>query len=279
MLLEARENLEDCIVRLLGSSEPITADALAARIEAETGRKYTIQGIYKSLRGLQAAGVVVRAQKRYGLSMPWVVRMLQFARELEEKQLNGRPIADLLPAPGDSQTWIFFDLLRMDDFWNHLVISLLETTQAPRMYEFIPHPWFDLVAAEKEREFANALRVAGSTFYMAVGGRTPLDVACSKTWPRDVFVFSLDKSPWEFQRTLHLDVIGEFIITIQIQKRMAGEIDSLFQSVRGRTDLDARKVIAVLTGKTRVRLTLARDAAKAAALAKKFRKHFGLPAD
>lgn len=275
MLLEAEERLEDLVVRLLGLSEPMPVEALARRIYNETGRRYSVQGIYKVLRSLQRTGVVVRARKRYGLSMPWVVKLLDFARALEERQLEGRPVGDLIPAKGASQSWIFYDLLRMDDFWNHLVISLLRLTKAGRMFEWAPHPWFDLLAPDKEREFANALRLGGNRFYMIVGGRTPLDIACSKLWPRETFVTSLERSPWEGQRTLYLDVIGDYLITIRLQERTAREIDQLFSGVESRADLELRKVFAVLTRKCRIRLTLAHDERKAKQLRSRFARVFG----
>jgi hypothetical protein len=262
MLLETEENLQSLIVRILGTAPDLRFDPLVAKIVKHSDRTYTPQAIYQALRKLQRTGVITRASHRYSLSMPWVLRLLDFGQQVEEEYLK-RGLPELMPEAGASITWRFYDLLRTDDFWNHLVLSILKSSGEKEMHEWIPHPWFDLATPGKEEQFMSALELAGIKFKMIIGGDSALDRRWSKNWPRTVFDFRFRPDVREFGRNLYLDVIGPFVISITLEELVAQEIDSFFDDTRTLGDSESRRLITILTNKTRVRLRLENNKRKA----------------
>lgn len=68
MLLQVKESLEDLIVKLLVEKPDLSAAQIYQKVTRL--RKITLQAIYKELRKLQGAGVVVKLKKRYSLRLP-----------------------------------------------------------------------------------------------------------------------------------------------------------------------------------------------------------------
>ena len=255
MLLETEENLQSLLVRILGVNSDLRFDVLMTRLERLAKREYSPQAVYQALRKLQGTGVVTRAAHRYSLSMPWIIRLLEFGRAVEQHYI-ARSASNMIPQPGAAFTWRFYDLLHTDDFWNHMVLALLKHSGEQEMYEWIPHPWFDLATPGKETQFMNALGITGVRFNMVVGGDSLLDRRCSKGWPKNIFRYVFCADSREFGRKLYLDVIGPFVLSIKFDERVAAEIDSFFAEVRSVGQAEVRRLITILTNKNRIQLRL-----------------------
>ncbi|MDC0358732.1 hypothetical protein OAO01_07950, partial [Oligoflexia bacterium] len=149
MLLEPKEQLEERLVRILALQGASSTAKLRVRLASE-GKDYTRQAIYKELAKLQKNGVIYKLGKTYGLSLPWITQLRQLVEQMQTNYVEHFPFAQLFPQDKSKSSWVFPNLLLMDDFWNQLLISLFNHCQGKIMFEWIPHAWYRIFHLEKD---------------------------------------------------------------------------------------------------------------------------------
>jgi hypothetical protein len=274
MLFQTRPRVEELLVEFLAAQPGAGAAELQQKL-ARRGRRCSFQAVYKALAKLERAGVAVKVGREYGLKFSWAQELLALAERVRRTHFEPALSRALLPPRGESRVWHFTSLLKMDDYWAHLVLRLFHLTRAKVMYEWIPHPWFEMVHPGKEDQFRQALRRGGSQLHMIIGGETFLDGECGRHWSRDIYRFSFAVGPFDERRTEYFDLIENFILTLKISREVSRQIDGFFERVRGRADFDLVAFARIITQPTRASIKLENNQAKAERLRKRFVEYFG----
>ena len=186
MLLSSQQNLEDFIVRSLAKKTSASVAELVDHI-AQTYRPYSNAALYKELRKLQEQGVVVRRKDQLSLSLSWVLNFVEFSDGMYDTHIASPSAGDILPSPGESKSFTFSTLAKVDDFWVHAMLIMLQHSETKRLFQWIPHPWFYLVNSHKSFPFHKALRAYGARVDNIVGGNTFLE----SPWPANHHCWSI----------------------------------------------------------------------------------------
>lgn len=255
ILLQNSPSLQKTIIDLLAKNHSATANWLQIKATKEY-RSCSIQAVYKELRNLQANGVVVKIKQEYSLSYSWIINSIGWIEEIYQKQITKSALANLLPNGINKQTWHFNDLRRLDDLWIQILLTLFEATGEKIAYCWVPHPWFELVHHKQDQAFQRALKRAGNYQYFIIGGDSYLDRHFAKNWSEQVYRYFLVSSSKMPNRSMYINVIGNYIFSFKIDPYTASTIDNLFNNVTANSEIDLAKVVDIFDRGAKVKATL-----------------------
>jgi hypothetical protein len=170
----------------------------------------------------------------------------------------------------------FTSLLSLDEFWTHLMVLLVEQGSERAIYNFCPHPWFYFVHQKHLDKFYRTLVRRRYRIFVLLGADTFLD---------RYFVDHTDSNLYSCaygtgarvsgSQSQHVMVIGDFVIRVSLNRKIARVIDACFKTIRS-TDLgEIRRLQGALNQSARVRMQITKSASQAAALRRRFLDIFG----
>ena len=276
LLLQVNQNLEEKIVRFLSTQHSVSAIQIWKALTVSEQKRCTLQAIYKGLLKLQKEGVIVKASTLYSLSTSWIFNLVSFADQLYKKQVDTSSLQMILPN-GTKATWNFNSIPRMHDFWSHLILIALKNSSEKFVFEWLPHPWYQLIHTTKLSSFRKALLMISERFYIIVGGDGFLDRICEPYWKsRKIYQYSFSKSDLDLPLSRGVLVIGEFIITLDFLPSFANKLDSFFKETNSLQGPEIGEILQFLSRRTSLTLKFEKNPRKAALLKRKFIRHFGL---
>ncbi|WKZ57305.1 MAG: helix-turn-helix domain-containing protein [Bdellovibrionota bacterium] len=267
--------LEKRILALLADGSTYSAQEIQTRL-SKIGTDYSVQAVYHIFRKLRRQGVVLKVRDRFSLSLTWALDLLHLARQIESNLLQSVPANQVIPAPMHGLSWSFASLMALDDFWVQLMLIVFERSSEAQMYNFCPHPWFYYAQQGKLEKFYRVLTQRQSRIYLLIGGRSYLDHEFSRAVSKCLY-----NCVHASGRTIggttcqHVMVIGDYVITVRLSKKMGAAIDEAFQAINSK-DLSSLLLLQqVISRPTRARLSVAHNPAKAGTLRRKFQNLFG----
>ena len=87
---------------------------------------YSLQAVYKELRGLCEQGIVQKVRQDYSINSVWVLQLQVLASKMAKTCFGASSSVPVLEPQG-SASWKFNNLLDMNDFWGHMVLHLMRT--------------------------------------------------------------------------------------------------------------------------------------------------------
>lgn len=275
MLLQIDEDLEEKIVRILSAQSPATAQELQ-RLLSKEGQKYSLQGIYKELRKLQREGVILKVRERYQPTLSWMYSVVDLSRSLQSNYLVRQYSGEILPQSGENRRWVLTDFLRLDDLWLHLIMCFFQQAREPVMYEWLPHPWFLIFGAEKEKRMNRCLEKHKGRIYAIIGGDSLLDKIYCKNWEGAPVQLNFSSGPFEDQRCCYYSLLDDFLLTVKVPKKEAEVIDKVFETSGTKAEASEKFEKYLLNQKVRVPLLVEHNPEKAKVYRRKFKDYFGV---
>ena len=267
--------IEDFIIFTLAKEPDQSAEQLHERVLSSFG-DYTIRAVFKSLRKLQEEGVVINIEGDYRLRLAWALELSKFSEEILDKYNKIPHLEGIMESEVDSVSWNFPDLKRVDDFWMQIALALFQHTEQEIMFYWIRNAWFYLIHPDKELQFQEALANQGKKIYMIVANATKLDIAQINSWDLDVYQSSIACSPFDKERKASLGVIGDYILSVKIAKKLRDGLNRLYDSINKTKKLDFHLASSVLEEKGQCSLILEHNPQKAKKLQRKFERYFGV---
>ena len=274
MLLSSPQALDDHLVMLLARKRSATAAELQLALSEQYG-KFTIQGIYKELNKLQAAGVIVRQHGRYGLNLAWILNLAELADTMFETQTSGADGFGILPETQEKTTFVFRRLAHVDDFWIHALLMLLEKSESGVLYQWIPHPWFHLIHGQKSKPLHNALKVSGFKAKSIIGGSSYLDRYSETYTMKGTYEFFYAPGPFADEPRRYYSVTDRHLFTVTLDKTVAENLDAIYANVSSPKDFDSVSAINLLNRPGTIRVTIDQRPANVRRIRKKFLAYFG----
>jgi hypothetical protein len=167
-------------------------------------------------------------------------------------------------------------LLKMNDFWSHILLILIQQSKNKILLGWNPHPWFHLVQTEQEKQYIQSLTLAGSKLYLIVGGNTFLDRWTEKFWDKNTVAYSFGKSNFATERTTYINVVDDYVLTVKIDPKVAHQIDDIYKNVQSMDDINLQSILSLFHQKTKISVRLEKDAEKARKVKIKFKKYWGV---
>lgn len=274
MLFEGKEKLDERIVRLLGELPKANAVNLQASLKAQ-GAMVTIQAIYKELKILRHSGIIVKTGTYYRLSFSWILHLTDFANKLRVTYLRDAKNTSLLPTAGGKNVWRFQSLLQLNEFWSHILLLLVEHSPQKKLLGWNPHPWFHLVQTKQEERYITSLKLAHGTLHLILGGNTFLDRWVERFFDKNVVHHSFGKSVFQKLRSMYINVIDEYVLTVKLDDNTATAIDEFYGEVKRQEDLNSAVIINIFHSRARAVLRLEHNPSKAEKIRRKFEAFFG----
>ncbi len=275
MLCNPRQQLEDRIVTALGQRPRLAAKELHHKVQ--TGHRYSIQGLYKELRKLEADGVVVKQGLRYSLRIPWILELLELSNTLEKSYMTmARQLVDL-PVTGKKQILHFNTLLQLNNYWAQVLLFLMHHVKEKNLYSYMPHPWYHLIYAEQELQYIEAVKRMHVRLSIINRGKTYLDRWVEQFWKQPHIEYSFHPAPLRHvPQNVYLNVIGEYVITVKLGAVITKDIEQLYSKTRNSEDINFPEMFRVLNQKIQATMWVEHNKKKAQVLKGHFHRHFGI---
>ena len=276
MIFSSHRKLADLLVLQLAAQPNQRVQELQVSV-ARAGRSFSPAAVYKELAALKTHGVVVKQRDRFSLSFSWIAEVQQFVEKAQQRYRAPDYLASFLPQAVGRQVWHFSSLMAADDYWNQLLLALVAESSEPRVFSWVPHPWFVLIHTAKERKLHAALSVQKKHFYTIFGGDSYLDRLAERFYHRPLHTCAFAAGPFEALRDQYIDVLGEYVLTVKLDSSLVRTIGMLFRTTHARRDVDPLRVTQLLAARSRMTVTLERNNLRARKLRRQFCEYFGLP--
>ncbi|MEY4700498.1 MAG: hypothetical protein RL326_685, partial [Pseudomonadota bacterium] len=162
------------IVRILMRAPGLEAEEIRQELARLHNQRVTRQGVYKELRRLQKSLTIFKAHGRFFLSLPWLLESRTELERVIETYSALSVVGDLLPGPGETQSWKFSDIHAMDRLVVNLLVSLLRRGEGREIYHWDPYPWYAVFHAELAEPFLNEFLRGKFRAYGVIGAKSPL---------------------------------------------------------------------------------------------------------
>ncbi|MDB5195107.1 MAG: hypothetical protein JWO84_291 [Parcubacteria group bacterium] len=261
MLFSKSEDLEDLLVRLV-LKERHSIKSL--HIRAQEGTTVSERAVYKSVDKLIKAGVLLKAGKRLLVDEEWA-----------QKASTGlRPLAFAIPSPGERMTYTFTSISRLDAFWKTIMLPMELSLSGQEIFFYNPHDFWAYVTERKESEdrYYHHFSETKQHAFFTVGGETEADRQFKREYQNEYLQIDT-RGILALSRTDHVTIIGSIIITVRVNKKVAAQIDQLYES-GGSVEAILPGIEAILRKPGTIRLIIEDRAPKATQLRKVLAKNF-----
>lgn len=272
MSLIKPKNIEETIITLLQSGEK-KATGLIEEL-THLRKSVTRQAVYVALRNLKSAEVIVIYKGKVALNIAWIKDMTIALNKMAQSYGEKINTFDFLTLGNkESVLYSFNSLIHLDAFWGHAQSLIVEATPAAEaVYAYNPHYWFYIARPATEKKLLAAFVSQKRQFLMTVGNSSNLDKALKVN-------FTGDYNQYTFKRLYnrpeyYISAIGDYLIEVFLSRDTASKIERIYNENIRITNSVVDEFSELLKSKTRSKIKISRNHAKAAALKKKLAKNF-----
>ena len=264
MYLTRYESLDETVSRIL-MTEQKTAKELFSHSEIKK-HNVSIQSLYKSLKRLTSQEVIIKHKKEYQINSEWRASL----REV----VSAGEVFDL--RDGDKVRYSFASFAQVDMFWKNIIASIPAKHLDQPPFYYLPHNFWIHIP---ERAQSEALYYAHfekdmKDGYMVIGSETTEDKADRKKLQNKYLrVNTITYS--SMKDNAHISILGEYITTTLIDKKISKQIDNLYKKHDG-IDL-YEKLLLIFSKKCSIKIVLERSSRKSKKLRKILSKDFYIP--
>ena len=270
MVLPNKHSLKAQIISLFRRKPRLTA----ADIHTSLKNEYTLQAVYKELRSLLAEGIVQKIGTSWTLNAAWIVQLQALSSQLSATYFRTTDVVPSLSERG-KQSWSFKNLLDLDDYWGHILLYLLRTGETKTLLSWNPHLWFNVFHTETEDRFFQSVRLLGGKAYTIIGSDCFLNRWATAFLKKNNVTHSFAPGPFYDQMDFYFNVIGNYIVTVRLNKETDKKLQVLFKATKGIENLDIAQFSDLLMKRGQGRITLELNPQKAVKLRKQFSAYFG----
>jgi hypothetical protein len=256
-----QKSLEDRVVELL-LREPLSIKKLYERLAPDT-RHLSLRGVYKAVDQLIAAGVLLKVRKQVRVDGEWL------------DSLRGKLVTPLPKlGVGEKVSYSFTSLGHLDAFWKTIVLGLEALEQDGQVFFYNPHDFWALMPERRESEDAYYRHFAERKVhaFFTIGGGAPADQVFKREYQNEYLQIDLRSMPGLGRRT-HLTILGEYLISVRVPKKLAERIDGLYASGLSPEEL-VSEIVRSGEKPAPMRLLLERNPAKARKLKRSLSLNF-----
>lgn len=277
MLQSATSLIEQHTVRAL-TQGPQTARAIFVSLKKKQV-DCSLQGLYRILRKLIAAGVITKQKKQYSIALSWFLDLQAMVKSMESTYLKSSNTEQLIPTKARALRWRFTDLQQLNTFWSHLLLNVCKETGSQHSLHYYPHAWHAVLFEPHSIQFSNALSQLVPRSYVVHGYRTYLNQLVSRImadpYPqKHIYVASAQERIHQEEHT-YVDVIEDYVISVKLDDETVALLQKLFVKTTAGQDIDALLLAEVLNHKPDARVLIQHSTKKARAIRRKFTELFG----
>ena len=273
-----RKKIEDFIVDQLKYGPQVIVELIK---DIEKVRPNTTkQGVYAALRELKKQEVVVTHHKRVSLNLKWLNQQSAYFFAARYNYLSDTGAGDFSRLnQGEKIAYHFMKPALTDAFWCHVIYILIEQQKLNgSIFLYNPHSWFFICRAESERALRDFINQHHSQYLLTVHGKTPLDRYIISEFDGTSSQYYMSEHSYFLHPNYYLNIIGDFIIEVWINPRIANEIEKIYHQTKVVDQSAIDKLTSLINSRGRSRLVISKDRIRAQKLSKKFSRNFYLKA-
>lgn len=275
MLFSKSQTTKERIVEALQAG-PVRITVIIEYL-SQHGDPVSKQGVYCALRELVKEEVVVVYKKQASLNRAWLVKLANFSTRAHQHYFEPDvPVSHVKTLkPNQRMKFIFKTLSSLDAFWGHALYTLIENnpTHEPLLM-YNPHWWFAYSRNPSEMAILDFCKRRGTPLFETVGHNTPIDRAATKFMDGTHARYYVRTKPLFPKENYYINVLGEFIIDVWIDKKLHDTIELLYHTETRVTKewIDRLESLNTIRGKSI--LTISRNQKRAGMLRKKLSRPF-----
>ena len=258
-----KENLKEQLFQyILERREVGTNEILMEKLFS----KYTKQGIYKALRSLRDEEKILWSKRgRVEVHLLWIQKEIdRLATALPQKELVFKRFTDV-PVTYTAPT-----LTELERLYGQIFILLISSLEG-KVKNFLfydVHNYTYVNTTMIVDWYIDYIRRSGGDIFLLAGSRSPLDELLRKrNKMKEIHVFCISPR-WP----VALSIFGDYIISIRFNKKIISAFEEIFanNTIESATPL----LTSLYVKRYPSKITIERNAVKAAKLAKTFHKYF-----
>lgn len=265
------ENIEDIILSTLKIG-PYKTTAIVEHLK-KIRPKTTKQAVYLIFRKLKKEGVITISNKIVALNLMWLKKLENFYEQAHHSYLSKGENKEyfLNLKEGEKVKYYFNDIRQLDYFWNHALMSLIESASDVDLV-YVPHYWWSVLEADTEKDFYELFPKLNKKAFILLGGNTPLD---RKFLPynKNVQIYCLGELINK-KTNYHYNVIGDFIIEVLMDEKISQKINKFYVENKEIT-LENKKELEKMTAQLKKsKFIISHNKRKANKFRARFKKYF-----
>jgi hypothetical protein len=278
MLFSSPQTIKERLVRALQYG-PLRITTLVEHLNTGNTRA-SKQGVYLALRELSRAEVVVVYKKFASLNHAWLLKLGDFSAMAHQQYFQHTVTVSNFKNLGAHQRlrYTFKTLSLLDAFWGHVLYTFIENNADHEpLLMYNPHWWFAYSRNTSELAIVDFCKRQGTLLLETIGHNTPIDRAAARFMDGTTAQYHVRAKPLFPKDNYYINVLGEFIIDVWIDKKLHDQIEQLYHSETRVTKewIDNLESLNTLKGKSI--LVISRNPKRADLLRKKLSRPFYIP--
>lgn len=280
MLQSSSEKLKEYIVKILSIAPRQTSRQIQQQLIKQK-KTSTIQGIYRVLRALHEAGVIIKEGQEYSLRIAWILDLADLSSTMEHTYLTHTYLAGILPTlDGQRKHWYFSTPLKMNSFCSQVLLAMVHGAHAPILLECVPHIWPDPFIPHLQGQFKKTLFSLLEQRYTVVGSRSYLDMTYT---PQIIgqhanqytyYVRSTEERIEKDPRT-QLYVVDNYILTVHLSKKTVSHVEAVSSAMQQGDIVSLQDIERLSAIRGRSKISIRKDTKDAQLYRTKFERMFG----
>lgn len=276
-LIFPEDSLTSRVICLLAPGKPLNATEIVALLSKQ-GSIATLQRIYQILNTLGERGIILKNKKHFTLRAQWLVELMAWSRETWNGHLRQTSAIGGTPEAGTSCKQHFSNLFDLVSFWTNALVLQFATAKPKAYFEQLPHIWFHLVNAPREKEFLGLMKQAGTRYFIVCGGTSSLDRSYAPFFqdiPGNLRFDPEVPAPAKYAGK-YLGVLGPYISVAKLSPSLQRRVNECYTSSGSVSAKNAINLARVLLEPAKITLTISHNDNLARGLRKNFGDFFGL---
>jgi hypothetical protein len=277
MSLDLPKRIEEYVLKHLQAGPVLMLDLV--KMIKEDRPNTTKQAVYAAIRGLKKNEQLLTYKGVASLNLTWLNSMVSYFDFAKHNYIEGEAgqggFIDL--EDREKIKYYFNNPIRADIFWTHALYLLAERSRPNEpVFIYNPHEWFMLARNENEQNIFKTINRGGRKILLTAGGNSFLDKYARKFFDNDLSQYYAKEKPMFNENNYYLNIVGDFLIEVWLDKKVADKIDKFYQEVLAWNEEAAEKLQKILSAEGRMKLAISRNHGKAEKIKNSLKKEFML---
>lgn len=259
-------SLKDQIISLLGENGNLRAKEIYSKLS--TGNAITYQAVHKALTELTNETILEKKQSIYSINIKWINNLKVFINQIEQKSDAIKTITET------EQTLEFDKLYTFLESMLHLFASDILYKDCSHNYGggILTHLWWPL--SFNDEEYKKFIHMSSShDSYILVPTSTPVDIWLKSYYEKTGFKGIMLNSKYKIEDDLAL--VGDYLIYVFLTPEMKEKINQLYSNTNLSEAINKGILETILMEKTRIRVTVVKNAGLVKQYWEKILPYFG----
>jgi len=277
MPLDKPKKIEEYILKYLQVGPVLMLD-LVKMIQSDRPNT-TKQAVYAAIRVLKKTEQILTYKGMASLNLTWLNSMVNYFDLARHNYVKGKASQGSFIDLEDKEKikYYFKNPIKADVFWTHALFLLVErNSQNEPVFLYNPHEWFLLARNENEQNVFKTIIRKGHRLLLTAGNNQFLDKYIRKYFDNNLSQYHIKEKPLFLENNYYLNIVGDFIIEVWLDKKMADKIDKFYQETKAWDEGIYERLKNIVDIESRMKIVISKNHRKAEKIKNSLKKYFVL---